>query len=619
VTRFVRDRAAAALLAGALAALGSAQEHPPHPVPSVPEALLQRPIALRDGIGAAHDRVSTGSKQAQAYYDQGLACLHAYAWIDAARSFTEALRQDPSLAVAHVGLGYAYEELNKPTAAATSLERARALLPGLSLHDRRHVEIRILQAAAERAPRDATKAAAYRKALDDALEAFPSDTELWLQRGVAESPDPADRGQGSTEASVRFYERALQLRPDHFAAHHYLTHASENAGRLDAALGHADAFARLAPAVPHAHHMRGHNLRRAGRVDDAIASFRAALDLETARSRAEDIPAEHDWHHAHNLDLLASSHEYLGQVKTAEALLRRSFQIPSPLVLQEFNKHEWPAFLLARKRPEEAQAASSALTASPSALVRGIGHVMTARALLALGRHSAAVDAGNLALNALRLAGDEARLAAPHVKALQAEMFLRSGQRGQSRPVFDEALRMLRALPGPDGWSQALFRLEALARVGVEAGDWELVERAALALKDHDDTYAGTHRLLALVAAQKGDRATAVRELTIAERAWSRADPDFPELMEIRARLAELQAERQDVWPAAARRRATTSAGTAIPRIRPFDRLAHATVSVPAPMAVAPRANVNPYSSVFFVAALTRTTISNWSSKRSGL
>lgn len=615
----MRGRAAATLLCGALASPGVAQEHPRHQVPSIPEALLERPIALRDGIGAVHDGVSTRSQSAQAYYDQGLACLHAYSWIDAARSFNAALRHDAALARAYVGLSYAYEELNKPAAATASLERAGKLLPGLSSHDRRHVELRILQTAAERAPRDATRLAAYRKALDDALEAYPSDAELWLQRGVAESPDPADRGQGSTTGSVRFYERALQVQPEHFAAHHYLTHANENDGRLDAALVHAEAFVRLAPAVPHAHHMLGHNLRRAGRVDDAIASFRRALDLETARARAEDIPAEHDWHHAHNLDLLAASHRYLGQVKTAEALLRRSFQIPSPLVLQEFNKHEWPSFLLSRRRPEEAQAASSALTASPSALVRGIGHVTTARALLAQGRHPAAVDAGNRALDALRQAGDEARLAAPHLKALQAEMFMRSGQRAQSRPAFDEALRMLRALPGPDGWSQALFQLEALGRAGVEAGDWELVERAALALKDHDDAYAGTHRLLALVAAQKGDRAAAVRELTIAERAWSRADPDLPELIEIRARLAELQAERQDAWPAAARRRATTSSGTGIPRIRPFDRLAHATVSVPAPMAVAPRANVNPYSSVFFVAALTRTTISNSSSKRSGL
>ena len=66
--------------------------------------------------------------------------------------------------------------------------------------------------AAEDAPRDAAQLAAYRKALDAAIAAFPNDVELLLQRGIAESPDPADRGQGSVLASVPFYERALKAR-----------------------------------------------------------------------------------------------------------------------------------------------------------------------------------------------------------------------------------------------------------------------------------------------------------------------------------------------------------------------------------------------------------------------
>ena len=54
--------------------------------------------------------------------------------------------------------------------------------------------------AAEAAPADAAKLAAYRAALDAALTRFPLDEEFWLQRGQAESPDPAERGQGSVAA-----------------------------------------------------------------------------------------------------------------------------------------------------------------------------------------------------------------------------------------------------------------------------------------------------------------------------------------------------------------------------------------------------------------------------------
>src|SRR5580692_8567786 len=55
-----------------------------HEIPSVPKDILERPIPRRNGIGDAHDAVSTRSADAQAFYDQGLAYLHDYVWIEAA-------------------------------------------------------------------------------------------------------------------------------------------------------------------------------------------------------------------------------------------------------------------------------------------------------------------------------------------------------------------------------------------------------------------------------------------------------------------------------------------------------------------------------------------------------
>ncbi|MGH9349731.1 MAG: tetratricopeptide repeat protein, partial [Vicinamibacterales bacterium] len=375
------------LLALTAASAPAQGPHASHRVPSVPREILERPIALGAGIGAAHDAVSTRSARAQAFYNQGLAYLHSYAWIDAARSFNEALRLDATLAMAHVGLNQANDELNEPAAARAALDRARALAVDASAHDRRHIEIRTAQIAA------GTDRGAFRAALDEALVALPADVELWLLRGMAESPDPADRGQGSTASSIRFYERALSIHPDHFAAHHYLTHAYENAGRIEDALEHAERYAQLAPAIPHAHHMRGHDLRRTGRIHEAIAAFRTAYDLETDPARAAGVPPEHDWHHQHNLDLLAASYSYIGQVRAAEPFLRRSFDLPSPLVIQAFNKHEWPAFLLSRGRAGDALAATGALTSSSAGVVRGVGHVMAGQALLALGRIAEAAEA----------------------------------------------------------------------------------------------------------------------------------------------------------------------------------------------------------------------------------
>src|SRR5918999_1179642 len=131
-----RARAVALLLVLLATSSGAQEPHPLHRIPSVPDELLERPVTLRRGIGRAHDAVTTSAPEAQAFYDQGLAYLHSYVWLEAARSFNQALRIDPRLAMAHLGLTYAYVELNAPDRARAALDRARTLASAASEHDR---------------------------------------------------------------------------------------------------------------------------------------------------------------------------------------------------------------------------------------------------------------------------------------------------------------------------------------------------------------------------------------------------------------------------------------------------------------------------------------------------
>jgi tetratricopeptide (TPR) repeat protein len=493
--------------------------------------LAQKPLPLRKGIGAAHDTVSTSSKDAQAFYDQGLAYLHSYVWLEAARSFNQALRLDSNLAIAHAQLALAYTELNAPAAAREALSRAQALASTASDHDRAHVEARRLQMAAEA---DASKLPAYRAALDAALDKYPQDEELWLARGQAESPDPAERGQGSVAASVRFYQKAMASAPAHFAAHHYLTHAYENTGRIDESLSESAIYARMAPQVPHARHMHGHSLRRTGTVDEAIEEFRAADALETVYFKAEGVTAAHDWHYQHNLDLLATTFQYVGKMKTAEPLLKASFDIPSSLVVQELNKRAWTVFLRARGRVDEALTAARTMAAHRSPIVSAAGHVETGRALLLQGQFQAASEEANAALRLMRSSPQGAGLVATPLKALQGEFFLRTGQRDRGRAMLEEVTREVRAAPGPDAWTQATFEIEAIARAARDTGAWELADWAAGQMIEHDQHYAGAHLACALAARHAGDEKTARAELTLAAQYWAKADPDLPELQAIR-------------------------------------------------------------------------------------
>jgi hypothetical protein len=167
---------------------GPQHDHSAHAIAGwVPSEVLERPVPLRKGIGTVHEPVTTSSKDAQAFYDQGLAFLHSYAWIEAARSFNQALRFDARLAMAHVGLSRVYSGLEDVASARRALERAESLAAHASERERRRIVLRALQLQAIADGEGSAKHLEYRKELDAALIAYPDDVELRLLRGNAES------------------------------------------------------------------------------------------------------------------------------------------------------------------------------------------------------------------------------------------------------------------------------------------------------------------------------------------------------------------------------------------------------------------------------------------------
>src|SRR5258708_2345320 len=121
------------------------------------------------------------------------------------------------------------------------------------------------------------------------------------------------------------------------------------------------------------------------------------------------------------------------------------------------------------------------------------------------------------------------------LKVLQGEFFLRTGQKDKARPMLEDVARKVRAAPGPDAWTQALFTLESIARAAREVGDWDLAGWTARQMVEHYPNYGGAHYALALVAQHGGDRLTASREAVAAAKFWSTADPDLAELKTIKS------------------------------------------------------------------------------------
>src|SRR6476620_8801235 len=73
------------------------------------------PGPLFDVLGNLQHPVTTDSKQAQRYFDQGLRLLFGFNHKEAIRSFRSAAFLDPNCAMAHWGVAYAFgPHVNKP-------------------------------------------------------------------------------------------------------------------------------------------------------------------------------------------------------------------------------------------------------------------------------------------------------------------------------------------------------------------------------------------------------------------------------------------------------------------------------------------------------------------------
>jgi tetratricopeptide (TPR) repeat protein len=504
-----------------------------------PVELLERPIGMLEGVGALHDPVTTTSREAQAFYDQGMALVMSYEWIDASRSFHQALRLDPKLAMGWIGLSDADFGLQDPDAARSAHAKAVDLAAGVSDRERRRIEIRARQLDFMAQPQNPAKLGAWRKSIEDALAADPGDAMLWILRGMFEEGTAYGHGQGGGPSTIAFYEAALARSPDNFVAHHYLGHTYENLGRMEDALREDEAYARLAPAIAHAHHMVGHILRRMGRPEDAIQQFLEADRLENARVARDHIAPGLDWHYAHNLSLLGLTYEYMGERKLAGANLKKAFPMPAYVDLGELNRKAWPEFLLEQGRlPEALAAARDIATNSRWPMGRAVGHALVGRVQLAMGHADQAETELDAAEQALKAMNNPAPVI-PYVEGLRAEIELGRGNNDVALTMYKTLEPAMRALSGPDAWTETTFWLDEIFRAARKAGAWDLAEFTAQQMLEQDPHYGGTQYALALMAEHRGDAAAAQRGFAEAALAWGHADADFPALAEVRQKAGE--------------------------------------------------------------------------------
>jgi len=284
--------------------------------------------------------------------------------------------------------------------------------------------------------------------------------------------------------------------------------------------------------------MVGHELRCVGRTEEAIQFFLKANALEDAYYRREGIPPALDWHHAHNLSLLASAYQYEGQLRNAELYFRVERQLTPFTEYAAFSRKDWPEFLLNRRDFPRALDASEQMAQSPSSMVRATGHALAAVALVAMRRADQAVAQFETAkAEAQTLARPDASAVSPYLDVADLAILFVRGPIAGAPPVVQRVGRYVRAATSADSWSQGLFRLELLASLARENDHWQIAGELSELMLTIDPYYGGSHYALAVVARHNQDLELARREFTSAEKYWAHADKQLPQLQDAQKSL----------------------------------------------------------------------------------
>src|SRR5258708_11066158 len=255
----------------------------------------------------------------QAEFDRGVAMLHSYWFIIARRTFEGILQQDPTCAIAYLGVAMdylgntlavaptradaqaAWDALEKARAAGAKTQRERDWIQALSAYFRDHDKVAVN-----------VRLATYNAAMERMAQSYPDDYEvqafyaLTLQAAAPKS----DLTYANQIKSAALLEKLFEQNPQHPGVTHYLIHAYDFAPLADKGIASARRYAGIAPAVPHARHMPSHIYSMVGLWEESIASNAAALEIQP------------DSYHASDFTVYA--HLQLAQDAKADAMIKKS-------------------------------------------------------------------------------------------------------------------------------------------------------------------------------------------------------------------------------------------------------------------------------------------------------
>lgn len=482
-------------------------------------------------LGNHHCPVSTGSEQAQRWFDRGLIWTYGFNHDEAIACFKRALEHDPDLAMAHWGIAYAtgpnynmpwrlYDDQGRATALAAAHDATQAALTRID--GCTPVEAALIRALPARYPQRETA---------ENMEAWDRDFADAMREAHAAHPDHLDlrsvyveslmdltpwqmwdlkTGSEADGAATPEARNALEtaFRDDpaamvHPGLLHLYVHLIEMSPTPEVALKAADVLRTLVPDAGHLVHMPTHIDVQCGDYHSVVHWNRKAVEADLKYYHREGAFNIYTGYRQHNYHFVIYGALFLGQIEPAleavrgmwdtvpDEMLRiesppmadffESYMAMEPHVLIRFGRWEE----LTRFEPPEDRELYCTLTAT--------AHYARALAFAALGRVQEA-EAEEVRFLEARDLVPESRLLHNNTvcdlleiatEMLRGEIEYR---KGNFDPAFDHLRRAVElddALPYDEPWGWMQPTRHALGALLLEQGrvtEAEEVYRADLGL-----------------------------------------------------------------------------------------------------------------------------------------
>lgn len=309
-------------------------------------------VPLFENLGTLHHPITTHSKDAQRYFDQGLRLLYAFDHEEAIRAFEEASRHDATAALAYWGIALALgPNINAAMKKADerrawdALQKARSYSAHMTPAEQAYINAigrRYSQNGASRSAQDK----AYADAMRVLWKQFPDDADagvLFAEALMDLHPwdlwTAAGRPKPGTEEIVSTLETVLAKVPNHPGACHYYIHAMEASSTPERALPCAERLPGLMPGAGHLVHMPAHIHMRLGRYHEAAEQNAQAVEIDRRSVAEQSAAGDHaDDSYRHNLHFLWASLMMEGRSTEAMKVAR---QLTGVITEAEARKEPW--------------------------------------------------------------------------------------------------------------------------------------------------------------------------------------------------------------------------------------------------------------------------------------